>query len=51
MVVLAVTVINQRSDLQLSVLDTVFVSSKRVLPQPVIARTAKALRLEDKQVG
>lgn len=39
------------SDLQLSTLDTVFVSSKGSLEQSVMQRTAKALKLDDKQVG
>ena len=39
------------SDLQLSTLDTVFVSSKGIPEQSVMQRTAKALKLDDKQVG
>ncbi|XP_044164684.1 uncharacterized protein LOC114964398 [Acropora millepora] len=39
------------SDLQLSTLDTVFVSSKGIPEQSVMQRTAKALKLDDKQVS
>jgi len=39
------------SDLQLSMLDRVFVSSKGSPEQSVMQRTAKALKLDDKQVG
>ena len=38
------------SDLQLSTLDTVFVSSKGSPDQSVLQRTAKALKLDGKQV-
>lgn len=39
------------NDLQLSTLDTIFVSSKGSPPPAVIERTAKALELDSRQVG